>query len=198
MDVRPRALTVHVNVQHFHSALTNIRNIDSVHQFLQSSLPLFLTETQIFPLSDTTHFQFPLFFFPEADICVYHLFIIQLSPTRYQILTFLIANFDSCSWNSYSFPSTITLALFILHPIVLTCPFFHLLSSIIECVFITNPKGNVTIFRDCNIYSPPVAGPFQSDNSVMGCEAEQFALVNKLSHLVDPYTRIPNGTGGFA
>lgn len=83
IGIRPCAVTMQAIIQHVLIVLTNVRglncNIDSVHQFLQSSLFTLLSiETQISSSSNTTHISsFPIApstlpLFPKQVFYLYH------------------------------------------------------------------------------------------------------------------------------
>lgn len=111
------------------------------------------------------------------------LLINQLPPAEHQILTFTTANFNSCLKLQLSSSNPYFCVVYRL-PTNADRVIFDLLSSNIERLLTADFRSSLPSLdliiqnRQWLVHS--------SDKSVMRLEAEQFAVVKKLSQLVDP------------
>ena len=165
-------------------------NLNSVHQYLQSSNPhaLFFTETKIKPLDPKDnsilcpHLKCPgyeLFssFFPNGGVCAYVRSVVQ--STRLPQLDLVNPGFQLI-WMKISLP----------HTSKFICTLYRI------CTL--SPRSEITILGEINdhdrnwlTHSPHITNP-------AGRDAEAFAIVNNLSQLISEPTRISDRSGDKA
>ena len=210
-DISSTAITNVAHSKLFSISFCNIRglssNLNSVHQYLQSSKPqaLFLTDTKINPLGPNDnsilcpHLEYPGYepfssFFPYGGVCAYVLSDVQSS---------LLPQFDRINpgsqliWMKISQPHTSTFICTLSrspnstnHELL-----FDHLSKTIDTSALQYPHSEITVHDDFNFYNPNWLTPSPHIISPAGRNVEAFAIVNDLSQLISEPTLIPDRSG---
>ena len=209
--------TVVTNVAYsklFSISFCNIRglssNLNSVHQYLQSSNPhaLFLTETKIKPLDPNDNsILFPylkcpgyeLFssFFPNGGVCAY---------VRSDVQSSCLPQLDLVNygfqliWMKISLPHTSKFICTLYCSPNLTNHelLFDHLSKTVDTIALQSPRSETPVLGDFNVYNPNWLTNSPDITSPAGHDAEAFAIVNNLSQLTSEPTRIPDHSGDKA
>ena len=213
-DISSTAVTNVAHSKLFSISFCNIRglssNLNSVHQYLQSSNPhsLFLTETKIKPLDPNDnsilypHLKFPGYeffssFFPNGDVCAYvcsdvqssHLPQFDLVNPGFQLIWMKISLPHTSKFicTLYRSPNSTNHELLLDH-----------LSKTIDTITLQSPRSEITILGDFTVYNPYWLTHSPHITSPAGHDAEAFAFVNDLSQLISEPTRIPDCSGDKA
>jgi len=206
-----------INVAHsklFSISFCNIRtlssNLNSAHQYLQSSNPhaLFLTETKIKPLDPNDnsilcpHLKYPgyeLFssFSPNVGAC---------ASVRSDVQCSRLPQFDLVNpsfqliWMKISLPHTSKFICTLYRSPNSTNYelLFDHLSKTIDTITLQSPRFEITVLGEFTVYNPNWLTHSPYITSPAGCDAEAFAIVNNLSQLISEPTRIPDRSGDKA
>ena len=213
-DISSTAVTNVTHSKLFSISYCNIRglssNLNSVHQYLQSSKPhaLFLTKTKTKPLDQNDNsilcphlkcLRYELFspFFPNGSICAY---------VRSDVHSSRLPQFDLVNpgfqliWMKISLPHTSKLIC------TLYCSpnstnhelLFDHISKTIDTITLQSPCSEITVLGDFNVYNPNWLTHSPHITSPAGRDAEAFAIANNLSQLISEPTHIPDRSGDKA
>ena len=205
-DISSTAVTNVAHSKLFSISFCNIRglssNLNSVHQYLQSSNPhaLFLTKTKIKPLDPNDNFflwphlnnpGYELFssFFPNDGVCAY---------VRSDVQSSRLHQFDLVNpgfqliWMKISLPHTSKFICTLYrspnspnHELL-----FDRLSKTIDTITLQSPRSEITVLGDFNVYNPNWLTHSPHITSPASRDAEAFAIVNDLSQLISQGTKL--------
>ena len=213
-DISSTAVTNVAHSKLFSISFCNIcglsSNLNSVHQYLQSSNPhaLFLTETKIKPLDSNDNSilcphlkcpQYELFssFFSNGGVCAFVCSDVQSSRLPHNDI---VNPGFQLIWMKISLPRTSKFICTLYRSP--NSPnrelLFDHLSKTIDTITLPSPCSEITVLGDFDVYNPNWLTHSPYITSPAGHDAEAFAIVNNLSQLISEPTRIPDHSGGKA